>query len=50
LSDIGIFGAVLNFNGSTRTIANAYSQGRNLHSLTLTSAASITIPVMLPNC
>lgn len=49
-SDIGLFGAVINHNGNARGSANAYSQGRNLHTLTLTGAASITIPLMPPNC
>ncbi|MEO6725329.1 MAG: HYR domain-containing protein [Blastocatellia bacterium] len=49
-SDIAIFGSVINYNINTRNSANAYNQGHNLHPLTLTSTASITIPVMPPNC
>jgi len=49
-SDIGLFGAVLNYNGNARTVANAYNQGHNLHHLTLTNAANITIPIVPPNC
>ncbi len=49
-SDIGLFGAQLNFNGNAGTAANAFNQGHNLHKLTLTSAATLTIPIFPPNC
>jgi hypothetical protein len=49
-SDIGIFGTVLNYNSNARNSASAYNQGHNFHTLTLTNAASITIPVIPPNC
>ncbi len=49
-SDIGVFGSVINYSVNARNSANAYNQGHNLHPLTLTSAASMTIPVMPPNC
>lgn len=49
-SEIAVFGAALNYNSNTRNSASAYNQGHNFHTLTLTNAASITIPVMPPNC
>src|SRR5205085_10255621 len=49
-SNIAIFGAFINANANSRTTAGAYSQGRNFHTLTLTSAASITIPILPPSC
>ena len=49
-ADIAIFGAMINLNQNSREQANAYNQGHNLHTLTLTNAASITIPVIPPNC
>ncbi|MEP7338959.1 MAG: HYR domain-containing protein [Acidobacteriota bacterium] len=49
-SDIAIFGVVLNYNSNARNSASAYNQGHNFHTLTPTNAASITIPVMPPNC
>jgi hypothetical protein len=48
--DIGILGAVINFNPNVVTSAAAFSQGHNLHKLRLTSAASLTIPVFPPSC
>jgi hypothetical protein len=49
-SDIGILGAALNLNTSAGTAANAFSGGHNLHKLTLTSSAVITIPIFPPSC
>ncbi|HQR36036.1 MAG TPA: HYR domain-containing protein, partial [Blastocatellia bacterium] len=49
-SDIALFGASLVTNPNTKATANAFNQGHNLHTLTLTNAASITIPVLPPNC
>ncbi len=49
-TDTAIFGVMLNFNRNFREQATAYNQGRNLHRLTLTSVASITIPVNPPDC
>jgi uncharacterized repeat protein (TIGR01451 family) len=49
-ADIGILGAVINFNPNVVTSAAAFSQGHNLHKLRLTSAASLTIPVFPPSC
>ena len=50
LADIGLLGAQLNFNPNAGTAANAFNQGHNLHKLTLTTAATLTIPVFPPNC
>lgn len=49
-TDIALFGASLVTNPNVRATANAFNQGHNLHTLTLTSAASITIPIMPPSC
>jgi hypothetical protein len=49
-SDVGLLGAQLNFNANAGTTANAFNQGHNLHKLTLTTAATLTIPVFPPNC
>lgn len=49
-SDIGLFGAAINFNPNTRAVIKAFNQGRNLRKLSLTNAASITIPVSPPDC
>lgn len=49
-SDIALFGASLVTNPNVRATANAFNQGHNLHTLTLTNAASITIPVLPPSC
>jgi hypothetical protein len=50
LSDQGILGAVFNANPNSGSSAEAFTQGRNLHKLTLTSGASYTIPIFPPNC
>lgn len=49
-SDIGILGAVLNFNANAGASANAFSGGRNLRKLTFTSSATYTMPVFPPTC
>lgn len=49
-ADTAIFGAMINLNYNSREQASAYNQGHNLHTLTLTNAASITIPIIPPNC
>ena len=50
LADIGLLGAQLNFNANAGLEANAFNQGHNLHKLTLTAAAALTIPIFPPNC
>lgn len=49
-SDIGILGAVLNFNANAGASANAFNGGRNLRKLTFTTSATYTIPVFPPDC
>jgi hypothetical protein len=49
-SDLGISGAVLNFNPNAGASAGAFHQGHNLHKLTLTGAASYSIPVFPSGC
>jgi hypothetical protein len=50
LSEQGILGAVINLNENSASAAGAFSQGHNLHKLTVTSGASYTIPIIPPNC
>jgi hypothetical protein len=49
-TDGAISGAALNFNVNAATSANAFNQGHNLHKLTLTPSATLTIPVFPPSC
>ena len=49
-TDIGIFGAQINRNTNATSNAGAFNQGHNLHTLTTTTAASVTIPVFPPTC
>jgi hypothetical protein len=50
LNDQGLLGAQINFNPNAGTAAGAFNQGHNLHKLTLTSSAVLTIPIFPPNC
>jgi hypothetical protein len=45
-----LLGSVINFNPNAVTSAGAFSQGHNLHKLTLTDTASYIIPVFPPSC
>jgi len=45
-----ITGAAINFNANAPANPNAFNQGHNLHILTLTTAASFTIPIFPPSC
>ncbi len=45
-----VSGAALNFNANAATAGNAFNQGHNLHKLTLTTAATVTVPVFPPSC
>ncbi len=47
-TDIGIIGVQINFQALTNS--GAFNQGYNLHKLTLTATASLTIPVFSPTC
>ncbi|MBP6820786.1 MAG: DUF11 domain-containing protein [Acidobacteria bacterium] len=49
-SDIGIIGAMLTQNRNANAVSNAFDGGRNLHTLTLSSSVSLTIPVFPPSC
>jgi uncharacterized repeat protein (TIGR01451 family) len=49
-SDIGLFGVALNFNPNAATNPGAFNGGHNLHKLTLTPNASLTIPIFPPAC
>ncbi len=49
-SDGAILGALLVFSPKTRASASAFNGGRNLHKLTLTQAARLTIPIFPPAC
>jgi hypothetical protein len=49
-SDIAILGATINFNPNAGTAANAFNGGHNMHKLTLTTSATVTIPVFPSNC
>jgi uncharacterized repeat protein (TIGR01451 family) len=49
-SDIGIVGAQLNHNSNASTSAGAFNQGHNLHALTLTTSATIALPIFPPSC
>jgi hypothetical protein len=49
-TDIGIVGAALNHNPNASDSAGAFSQGHNLHKLTLTTSATLALPVFPPSC
>ncbi|MEK7833335.1 MAG: HYR domain-containing protein, partial [Acidobacteriota bacterium] len=49
-SDIGMTGSAINFNPNSTSSAGAFNQGHNLHTLTLSGAASYVIPVFPPSC
>jgi hypothetical protein len=48
--DIGISGAVFNFNPNAAADSTAFNGGHNLHRLTLSRAANYTIPIFPPGC
>ncbi len=45
-----ISGAAINANANAATTTNAFNQGHNLHKLTLSTAATLTVPVFPPSC
>ena len=49
-ADEGLLGAALTFNPNAASSQNAFNQGHNLHALTLTTKASLIIPVHPPSC
>jgi hypothetical protein len=48
-ADIGLLGAVINFNANANATATAFSGGHGLRALTVTPAASFVVPVA-PAC
>jgi len=49
-SDIGISGAVFNFNPNAAADSTAFNGGHNLHRLTLSRAANYVLPIFPPGC
>ena len=47
-NDQGVLGAAINFNNGTGS--SAFNQGHNLHKLTFTSSATLTVPIFAPSC
>jgi len=45
-----LLGSVINFNANAGVSSGAFSQGHNLHKLTLTDSASYIIPIFPPSC
>jgi len=50
MNDAALSGAVINFNENAGRSAMSYNQGHNLHKLTFTGTASLTIPVFPASC
>jgi len=48
--DEALLGAAINFNPNAAAVAGAFNQGHNLHKLTLTTTAVLTIPIFPPSC
>ena len=48
--DAGLLGAVLKANSNVGTSARAFTGGHNLHKLTFSAGASLTIPIFSPFC
>lgn len=48
--NVGIIGAVINFNPNAGTSSGAFNGGHTLHKLTLSTTNTITIPVFPPSC
>ncbi|MEO6725654.1 MAG: DUF11 domain-containing protein, partial [Blastocatellia bacterium] len=49
-NNVGIIGAAIRFNPNASTSAASFNQGHNLHKLTLTTEATVTIPIFPPPC
>ncbi len=49
-TDGAFIGAAINFNPNSATHSSAFNQGHNLHHLTLTTEASLIVPVFPPTC
>ncbi len=50
INDQALLGASINYNANAGAAAGAFNQGHNLHKLTLTGGASVTIPIFPPSC
>lgn len=50
VNDVGILGAVLNFNPNAAASGAAFTGGHNLRKLTLSTSNVITMPVFAPSC
>lgn len=50
VADRALLGAAINFNANAGNNQNAFNGGHNLHKLTFTTAATLTIPVFPSNC
>jgi hypothetical protein len=48
--DAALLGAAINFNPNAAALPSAFNQGHNLHHLSLTTAARLTIPIIPPSC
>jgi hypothetical protein len=46
----GIFGVTINFNPNAASVPGAFNQGHNMHALTLTPSATLTVPIIPPSC
>ncbi len=46
--DVGLMGAIINYNANVASSNGAYNQGRNLHKLTFATSETIRIPVFPP--
>ena len=49
-TDIGILGALINFNANAAAAAGAFNQGHNLHALTLSATNTYIVPIFPPGC
>ncbi len=49
-TDIGIIGVAINHNANASSSAGAFRQGHNLHKLTLTTSATLALPIFPPSC
>lgn len=49
-SEMGIVGALINYNSNVSSSSGAFNGGRNLHKLTFTNTMVYTIPLFPPTC
>lgn len=50
VNDGALLGAQINYNANAGSSAGAFSQGHNLHHLTLSDTVTLVIPVFIPFC